>query len=37
MTDCLKNALADLTLNVHIQAALVALALKLKSRIQVAA
>ena len=37
MTDCLKIALADLSLNVHIQAALVALALKLKSRIQVAA
>ncbi|UCC45589.1 MAG: hypothetical protein JSU65_06635 [Candidatus Zixiibacteriota bacterium] len=37
MTDCLKIALADLALNVHIQAALVALALKLKSRIQVAA
>jgi hypothetical protein len=36
MTECLKNALADLYLNVHIQAALVALVLKLKSRIPVA-
>lgn len=34
---CIKNALADFALNVHIQAAFVALALKLKSRIHVAA
>jgi DNA polymerase-3 subunit delta' len=36
MTDSFKNALADLYRNVHIQAALVALVLKLKSRIPVA-
>jgi len=35
MTECIKNALADLALNVHIQTALASLILKLKLRIPI--
>ena len=35
MTECIKIALADLALNVHIQTAVASLILKLKSRIPI--